>query len=125
MAGATPANEPNPKAYLKTTWCCSPRSCKIPSTKFSKSRLGKAGATPRKPAGRGGKTTDKACKHCGKMHKAPESECWENPANATDEKKRAARVLKLAMQMGEEQNADANAGSADDDGPIPGHYSVL
>ena len=75
---------------------------------------GKAGATPRKPAGRGGKT-DKACKHCGKVHKAPESECWDNPENSNDDKKRAARVLKLAMQMGEEENADANEGSVDDD----------
>ena len=69
--------------------------------------------TPKKPGGRGGKPTEKACKHCGKIYKAPESECWENPANA--EKKRAARVLKMALQMGDGAGNNENEEDVDSD----------
>ena len=47
----------------------------------------------------------------GEVHKAPESECWKNPAN--DDKKRAARVLKLAMQMCDGAGVNKNEASVD------------
>ena len=69
-----------------------------------------AGGTPTKTRssakGKENNSSTQPCPHCGKVHKAPPSECWERPGARNGQSAKERKVLKAAAKLKEMSASD-------------------